>query len=451
MSPKIALFLCVLFILFLLKLDFKSKPNVSIALWIPLIWLLIISSRMVYLWFYQHSEADLESNFVDPTIFSALMVAGLFILLRRKISWSDTLRRNAWVFIYFAYFGISIAWSDFPDIAFKRYIKAIGSLIMVLIILTEPAPAEAIKTIIRRCSYVLIPLSVILYKYYPHLGRLYHRWTGELMITGVTTNKNSLGVLCMVSSIIFISYLLTIWRNKKPFNNINKKEAFPQFLVFLMALWMLIISNSATAFVCFIVGSTILVGMKLSFIERNLKSFMYYIVFIICGFLTLQLTFDVTQAIIGTLGRDTTLTGRTEIWKSAIGMITNPLIGTGFESFWLGERAQIIGANYWFNLNEAHSGYVEVYLDGGLIGLFLLIVIIVNTFKNINNELLSQLEYGKLIIVLFIVALAHNITESSFRPLQLMGFIFFLSVVKRPQLISVSTQGVEANSMEKCS
>lgn len=427
MSPITALALCILFILYLLWLDLRTKPNVSNSLWIPLVWLLIISSRMVSLWFFQDSEDYTEGNPVDPYIFSTLIVVGLFLLVRRRVAWGDIFRQNVFVVIYFAYCAMSILWSDYPDIAFKRYIKAIGSLIMILIVVTETAPVEAIRTIFRRSAYILIPLSIILYKYYPHLGRIYHRWSGELMITGVTTHKNSLGVLCLACSIIIFSDLLSSWRNNKLFDSKNK------IILFIMIFWLLIEANSATAILCFIISTCMFIGFELSVIKNRPNYYGYFIIIVLCTFVTMELAFDVIEAIFSALGRDTTLTGRTDIWKLAMGLVTNPLTGTGFESFWLGNRSEYFSDKYWFQLTEAHSGYLEVYLEGGIIGLSLLAIMIINGFRNVCKALISYFEYGKLVLVFFIIALIHNVTESSFRPLQLMGFIFFLSIVRPPK------------------
>ena len=74
------------------------------------------------------------------------------------------------------------------------------------------------------------------------------------------------------------------------------------------------------------------------------------------------------------MGRDSTLTGRTEIWTHVLWVAGNPLLGTGFESFWLGDRL----ANVWSimpGIQEAHNGYLEVYLNLGWIGVTLLAVI----------------------------------------------------------------------------
>ena len=38
------------------------------------------------------------------------------------------------------------------------------------------------------------------------------------------------------------------------------------------------------------------------------------------------------------MGRNPTLTDRTEVWGVLVGLVKNPLIGTGFDSFWIGPR-----------------------------------------------------------------------------------------------------------------
>ena len=47
----------------------------------------------------------------------------------------------------------------------------------------------------------------------------------------------------------------------------------------------------------------------------------------------------------GAVGKDPTLTDRTKIWAILLDMHTNPLLGTGYESFWLGPRLQ----RFWQN------------------------------------------------------------------------------------------------------
>ena len=43
---------------------------------------------------------------------------------------------------------------------------------MILVILSEEDPANAIRTVFVRCAYVLIPLSILFIKYYPEVRRV---------------------------------------------------------------------------------------------------------------------------------------------------------------------------------------------------------------------------------------------------------------------------------------
>ena len=72
-------------------------------------------------------------------------------------------------------------------------------------------------------------------------------------------------------------------------------------------------------------------------------------------------------------GRDATFTGRTGLWETLLQEPINPLIGVGYASFWLGERLERFWAMYPTSPPiEAHNGYLEVYLNLGLIGVCLL-------------------------------------------------------------------------------
>ena len=80
------------------------------------------------------------------------------------------------IVIFFLYEGISILWSDFPFVAFRRWIKASGDFVMVFVLATDPVPVRAITTAIKRSGYILIPLSLLFCKYYPELGRAFDAW-----------------------------------------------------------------------------------------------------------------------------------------------------------------------------------------------------------------------------------------------------------------------------------
>ena len=128
------------------------------------------------------------------------------------------------------------------------------------------------------------------------------------------------------------------------------------------------------------------------------------------------------------LGRDATLTGRLDIWEMVLGMVTNPLIGTGYESFWLGDRLEKCWIIY-ESTNQAHNGYIEIYINLGLIGLSLLIGVLVSTYRKVSKALLFDFDFAKFRMAFLAVTLIYNITEFAFKGFCFMFFIFLLIAV----------------------
>ena len=83
------------------------------------------------------------------------------------------MQNKVWV-LFFVYCGLSVAWSDFPAVTFRRWFKSAGDPLMVFVLLTEARPAMAIEVVLRRCAYVLLPISILFIKYYPYLGAPTH-------------------------------------------------------------------------------------------------------------------------------------------------------------------------------------------------------------------------------------------------------------------------------------
>src|SRR5204863_7981500 len=119
-----------------------------------------------------------QGSSVNAYSYLVVAAAGFFVLIKRQVDLSKVVRNNRWLIAFFLYCFISIAWSDFPFIAFKRWTKIFGHPIMALIVLSEPVFKEALIRLMKRCAYVVVPVSILFIRYYPHLGRSYDKWTG---------------------------------------------------------------------------------------------------------------------------------------------------------------------------------------------------------------------------------------------------------------------------------
>ena len=106
----------------------------------------------------------------------------------------------ALVFLYI-FVGISILWSDYTFVSFKRWFRLIEVIPIAMVVLSEESPLDALESVFRRCAYVLVPFSLILAKYYPHLGASYSRWSGMLVLDRRHINKK-----CSCSPLLGLVY-----------------------------------------------------------------------------------------------------------------------------------------------------------------------------------------------------------------------------------------------------
>ena len=135
------------------------------------------------------------------------------------------------------------------------------------------------------------------------------------------------------------------------------------------------------------------------------------------------------------------------LWTALLGLHTNPILGTGFESFWLGERPKRLEGIFFFIPNEAHNGYLETYLTLGLIGLFLLIGLFIATFWKIRLELFRNFEWGRYRLGFLAALILYNWTEAAFKTLSPLWFVFYLIAMDYPRILLGSAQssdGVES-------
>src|SRR5438132_8108506 len=137
-----------------------------------------------------------------------------------------------------------------------------------------------------------------------------------------------------------------------------------------MLWWLVTMANSKTALMALIVGICAMLMLSVRFIDKKLIS-----AYLVAGILLVagaDSVFGISDAILVALGRDATLTGRTELWNDVLTFRVNPLFGAGFESFWLGERLESLWQKHPWRPNQAHSGYLEMYLNLGYIGVALM-------------------------------------------------------------------------------
>ncbi|MBP1660128.1 MAG: Lipid core - O-antigen ligase, partial [Candidatus Aminicenantes bacterium] len=216
MPPPLALAFCAIFIILMLRLERKQAPDVTRALWIPTVWMLYSASKPIAVWFRIESTAPDAGSPMDQVFLIGLMLAALAILARRRSRWMGAMKENPWVLALIVFMLISVIWSDIPGTSLKRWIRELHAVLMSLAVLSEPSPRQAMESLLRRVTYILIPLSMLLIKYFPIYGVEYGRWSGEQMWIGVTQQKNGMALLCIISAIFILWSLFRRWQGETP-------------------------------------------------------------------------------------------------------------------------------------------------------------------------------------------------------------------------------------------
>jgi exopolysaccharide production protein ExoQ len=436
MSPLISALIYALAILALFKLDAEPKSRTSSALWLSVAWLLINGSRPLSAWFNPPSlilsaQNLEEGNPVDRNVYLVILVAAVIVLVGRRKTVVKILHANSAIPLFLFYCAASIVWSDYPFVSFKRWIKLVGDLAMVLIVLTDPDRSSAIKRVLTRVAFVLVPVSVLLIKYYPQLAIYYDPWSGRRMVSGVAVDKNMLGMTCLVFGLGVFCQVFSLFLDKK--TPARTRRLIAQGTILAMVFWLFHQADSMTSFSCFIMGSIVIAVTSMVRMARK-PAIVHLLVAALVGASFSVLFLHVDTGALETMGRNPTLTGRTEIWAGLLHFAGNPLIGTGFDSFWLGKRLQRIWASggQLLGINESHNGYLETYLNLGWIGVTLLAIFIVAGYRDIVLSLRRDSDSARIRLAFFVVAVVYNYTEAAFRTTCSIWFVFLLATTAVP-------------------
>lgn len=434
MSPHLATLICSIGILGLFVLDRDRQARTSKALWIPVVWLSISGSRMLSQWLAATgltsptSTIDAAERYLDGSPLDRLLLTGLsflavIVLVGRRQKVGALLRANAPILLFLLYCGVSTLWSDYTGVSFKRWIKALADLAMVLIVLTEQDRYAAVKRLLARVGFCLIPFSILVIKYYPVIGRGWSEW-GSTSLAGVATSKNELGGICMLFGVASVWRIVQVFKGGA--GSHRTRSLIPHATLLVMALFLMLTANAITALSCFLIATALIFAASITTITRKPWR-VHFLVLAFVSMSCLALFFNAGSGLVETMGRDSTLTGRTDIWKLVTGMTGSPFFGTGFESFWLGPRLKQIWDIYWWHPNEAHNGYIEVFLNLGWTGIALLAIVFMTGYRNVLRSVRRDPDTGGLRLAYFVVALIYNFTESAVRIMHPVWILFLLA------------------------
>jgi exopolysaccharide production protein ExoQ len=222
---------------------------------------------------------------------------------------------------------------------------------------------------------------------------------------GLYDYKNTFGSFMAISTLIF-------WLEA---TDKDKPMKFWGFFWFAYSIFLVIKSTSKTALVV-----TFAVMFALHIYQKYRWKGQATVILLDLGILVASsaiiLTIQFWGPLLGILGKDPTLTGRTPMWGVIITMILNkPILGWGRGAFWRGPGAVTAGEAVSMNYvpPHAHNGYLDIGLDAGVIGFILFFISFMIAFSRAFNRAYSGGRGSDswplgILMILFI----NNMTES---------------------------------------
>jgi O-antigen ligase len=330
--------------------------------------------------------------------------------------------RASWpLLLFMGIVAASTIWSNAPQLTVRRSFALFGTTAIALHFVNRLGLrgfVESIAIAIATTAVVSVPLILFVPSY--GLQEAPEGYAGAWQ--GVFFEKNQLGQ-AMALGVITVTALLEKARGVRRL-----------LLIAALALFVGLLSGCQSAGA---IGSVAIFAIAYPFFlwvrGKRSKQLAIRVTVIVTGVTAIALLSGFTlDAALGALGRDSTFTGRTEIWQACLDAIAKrPMLGYGYREFW----DQSGDARYWIVPNAdgwladmAHNGFIEVVLDTGIVGLGLFAALLVLAFSRAAKFFWrgrDRLSAWPLFIMLDMVV--ENFTDRSFATQDSVFWIVFLA------------------------
>lgn len=333
-------------------------------------------------------DTELEGNLINQVCGLITLLVPACFFFRQRIFQRNSVYRDNWVMILFlGCLLLSVFWSYEPALSFKRFVALLGVVFFAGFAVYNFS-LERLALIIGCTVGFLSFIGLIFAVISPELV-FYLDGARAGAFRGVFGEKNA------AARINVVAFLLLL-----PAMERRNRWAL---LAGGFALLAIVLARSASGLVLVCAGIAsywyfrTLVHLRLHHSRSVLvTSTLIYLGICLALYANYHLALDL-------LGRDSSLTDRTHIWALLTPSIQEELVrGYGFGAFWASPAADYF-LRRWGYIGNAHSGYLETLLNGGLIQLVALILLFAATLYKHFNTLLQRTDVAHHISALVII------------------------------------------------
>jgi len=396
---------------------------------------------LTILFLFLYSQALIGPLFADASNPEASVVLRLMwlpvyavtalLILARPGAILRTLLSNGLILALVTLTAVSVLWSVFPETTMRRSFALIMTTFFGLWLASRWSWRELVLLVATTLGLLAV-LSLFMALAVPSLGIDHAVHAGAWK--GVWWEKNTLGaymawgaVSCFAASII------------------DRKHVMIWLALAVLATALVFLSTSKTALLSWSLGTAGLVGISLCRRGFGFASLTLFTLITGVSVIALVLAIAPLEAL-EALGRDATLTGRTDIWGVLIEQVADrPWTGYGYKAYWAAENGPV----YWvrqatdWDVPTAHNGWIETALAIGLPGVIVLALAYFGALFRAFGRLFKGPETYWALPYLAMIGLV-SISESNFLQQNSLGWVLFIATSAK--LMEKQTYSAAADS-----
>lgn len=300
--------------------------------------------------------------------------AALIVLLFWMGKWKRfafILTRDLALFLLVGIAIISVLWSAAPDYTLDETKALIRTSLFGVYLAARYSPREQMNLFawtIAIASILSVLAAVLLPAYGTHLsGEHAGLWRG------IYAHKQYMGRMMTVG---FMPWFLIAISPGKKYRPIA-------ITCSVLSLSLVLLSGSKTSLVLLIASILLIPLYKVLTQHYRIRTFLLTIGCFLAGILLVLIVSNLETIVVDFLGKSLELNSRTEIWKLAIPKgLERPWLGYGYSGFWTSDASSQIFQLTWAGTDfsssnqrfHAHNGFIDVFLQVGLVGLFLCVL-----------------------------------------------------------------------------
>lgn len=332
---------------------------------------------------------------------------------------------SEWPLIVLCMFAmVSIFWSQAPGLTFRRSVALLLTLLFGIYFGSRFSSKEQLRLLAWTCGICIFFSSIFGLL---GLGTSVDAGSGVPGWYGIFDQKNSLGRIMVLSALVFL-----FWKRTAPEHKGLANTGF------LASVVLILLSRSMTSVLVLVLLLALLHYLKWT-LRKGVRWMIAGISFLVLtGTASLFYVATHLQEVTGLLGKSATLTGRIQIWiLSTVMALRQPWLGYGYNAFWLPNEwytARIWQVAGW-NVPHAHDGLLELWLELGIIGagLFLLVFVyyVLRGVASFRQNLGAGAAAWPLIFLLYLFL--SNLTESSLLSRNSILFVLYAATAVATQ------------------